>query len=121
MKIKEIVQVLEGDIHCEGSSPDKEVKMACASDLMSDVLAFSKCEAALLTGLINPQVIRTAEMMDVVCVVFVRDKEPTQAVIDLATKLGIAIITTKFTMYYASGLLYKAGLGLGHEHGGCHE
>lgn len=114
MKLKEIVQVLDAKVYCCEEKLDQEAVRACASDLMSDVLAFSKCDAVLLTGLVNFQVIRTAEMMDILCVIFVRDKEPDESVIELAKKLSIPVLSTRCTMYYASGRLYEAGLGKGH-------
>ncbi len=111
MKISEIVKILDATVHYESDDLECQVKSACASDLMSDVLAFSKSSTALLTGLMNPQVIRTAEMMDIVCVIFVRNKKPSSEMIDLAKELGIALLSTDYTMYYASGKLYAAGLG----------
>lgn len=111
MKINEIVQILDASVHNEHEDADCEVKSACAADLMSDVLAFSKSSTVLLTGLMNPQVIRTAEMMDIVCIVFVRNKKPTAEMLSLARELGIALLSTEYTMYYAAGKLYEAGLG----------
>ena len=90
---------------------ETEINTACGCDLMSDVLAFVKDQSLLLTGLINPQVIRTAEMMDIVAICFVRGKTPPQDVIALAKDRGIALITTKLPLYLACGKLYKEGLG----------
>ena len=87
-----------------------EVCAACGSDLMSDVLAFVKDQAMLLTGLVNPQVIRTAEMMDMKCIVFVRGKRPDEDMIDLAIERDIVLMCTKLEMFTACGLLYKNGL-----------
>jgi predicted transcriptional regulator len=78
--------------------------------MMSDVLAFVKDQAVLLTGLLNSQVIRTAEMMDIVCIVLVRGKAPTDDMISLAETKGIPIISTPRRMFNACGLLYEAGL-----------
>ena len=89
---------------------DKEIHTACGSDMMSDVLAFVKDQAVLLTGLCNPQVIRTAEMMDISCVVFVRDKRPDEAMIELAEDRGITILATGHRMFGACGILYEKGL-----------
>ena len=111
MKINKIAQILDARIHCENEDTDCDVKSACAADLMSDVLAFSKSSTALLTGLMNPQVIRTAEMMDISCIIFVRNKKPTEEMVALAKDIGITILSTEYTMYYASGRLYAAGLG----------
>lgn len=111
MKIREIAEILDASVQYGGDKLDTEVKSACAADLMSDVLAFSKSSTALLTGLMNPQVIRTAEMMDIVCIIFVRNKKPTAEMIELAKALGIVVLSTEYTMYYAGGRLYAAGLG----------
>ena len=77
---------------------------------MSDVLAYVKDQAVLLTGLVNPQVIRTAEMMDMMCIVFVRSKKPSEEMIALARESGIALMTTERRMYDACGILYTNGL-----------
>ena len=79
MKIRDIKELLNAEVLCYEEGLDKEVNSACGSDMMSDVLAYVKDQAVLLTGLLNPQVIRTAEMMDMVCIVFVRSKMPTDA------------------------------------------
>lgn len=90
---------------------EKEVRTAFGSDLMSDVLAFVKDQSLLLTGLINSQVIRTAEMMDILAVCFVRGKTPPEEVIELAKEKGITVLRTEYTLYNASGRLYEKGLG----------
>ena len=83
MVVRDILEILEGEIICEGDL-DQEIKTACGSDMMSDVLAFVKDQSVLLTGLVNPQVVRTAEMMDMACIVFVRGKVPDDSIIRLA-------------------------------------
>ena len=110
MKIKDIVEILQGELISGEEFADKEVLTACASDMMSDVLAFVKDQAVLLTGLVNSQVIRTAEMMDMICIVLVRSKLPTPEMIELAKESGIAILTSKKRMYDACGILYTNGL-----------
>ena len=77
---------------------------------MSDVLAYVKDQAVLLTGLVNPQVIRTAVMMDMVCIVFVRSKIPSEEMLSLARESGIVVMTTDKRLYEACGLLYSNGL-----------
>ena len=79
--------------------------------MMSDVLAYVKDQAVLLTGLVNPQVIRTAEMMDMRCVVFVRSKNPSEEMVELARDSGIVVMRTGLRMFEACGILYSAGLG----------
>jgi serine kinase of HPr protein (carbohydrate metabolism regulator) len=110
MKISRVAELLEAEIVCCSEMADNEVNSACGSDMMSDVLAFVKDQAVLLTGLVNPQVIRTAEMMDMRCVVFVRNKQPSEAMLDLARESGIVVLTSKFRMYEACGVLYASGL-----------
>ena len=86
---------------------DEEILAACGSDMMSDVLAFVKDQAMLVTGLCNPQVIRTAEMIDMKCVLFVRDKNPTQDMLELAEEAGIVVLKTGHRMFNSCGLLYE--------------
>ena len=111
MKISQIQELLEAEVICGGNELDKEVSSACGSDMMSDVLAYVKDQAVLLTGLVNPQVVRTAEMMDMVCIVFVRSKAPTEEMIALAEEHGMVLLKTGKRMYEACGKLYAAGLG----------
>ena len=89
---------------------DLEIEYCGASDLMSDALAFMKPGSLLLTGLVHPQSIRTAEMADLAAIVFVRGKMPGPEAISLAEELRIPLITSSYGMYEMSGLLYKAGL-----------
>ena len=109
MKVQNIVNILKAEILAEGDLQE-EVKTACGSDMMSDVLAYVKDQAVLLTGLVNSQVIRTAEMMDMICIVLVRSKLPTLEMIELAKESGIVLMTTDKRMYDACGILYCNGL-----------
>lgn len=110
MKISTLKEVLEAKIVCGEDMLDREVFSACGSDMMSDVLAYVKDQAVLLTGLVNSQVIRTAEMMDMVCIVFVRSKQPTSEMIELARESGMVVLTTDMRLYEACGKLYVNGL-----------
>lgn len=110
MKVEEMARILEAEYLVDGGNNDLEVCSACGSDLMSDVMAYVKENVALLTGLVNPQVIRTAEMMDIKVVVFVRGKNPGQTVVELAREKGITVLTTGDPMFIACGKLYNAGL-----------
>ncbi len=112
MKISTIQELLDAEVVCGEEYLDHEVHSACGSDMMSDVLAYVKDQAVLLTGLVNPQVIRTAEMMDMVCVVFVRSKSPSEEMIRLAKESDMVILKTKKRMYEACGKLYVGGLGV---------
>lgn len=110
MKISEMQQLLEARVLCCEENVDRHVYSACGCDLMSDVLAFVKDQAVLLTGLVNPQVIRTAEMMDMICIVFVRSKVPSEEMIELARESGIVLMVSDKRLYEACGLLYQSGL-----------
>ena len=111
MKIGTIKELLNAEVVCGENQLDKEVYSACGSDMMSDVLAYVKDQAVLLTGLVNAQVVRTAEMMDMVCIVFVRSKSPTAEMIELARDHGLVLLKTTKRMYEACGKLYAGGLG----------
>ena len=110
MKISTIQELLEAEVVCGEEYLDHEVHSACGSDMMSDVLAFVKEQAVLLTGLVNLQVVRTAEMMDMKCIVFVRGKRPPADVVALAEESDIVMLATSERMYVACGLLYENGL-----------
>ncbi len=110
MTVKKISEILCGEILCCEQFGDLQVNTACGSDMMSDVLAFVKEQAVLLTGLVNPQVIRTAEMMDMHCVVFVRGKRPSDEMIEMAKERDMVIICTGLEMFTSCGKLYAAGL-----------
>lgn len=111
MKIKTLTELLDAEVICGEEHLDRDVHSACGSDMMSDVLAYVKDQAVLLTGLVNSQVIRTAEMMDMVCIVFVRSKRPTPEMIEIANEHGMVILCSKKRMYEACGILYSSGLG----------
>ena len=110
MKISQMQELLDAKVLCCEENSDHEVYSACGCDLMSDVLAYVKDQAVLLTGLVNPQVIRTAVMMDMVCIVFVRSKMPTDEMIALAEDSGIVVMSCDKRLYEACGLLYSNGL-----------
>jgi hypothetical protein len=110
MRIREIKEILGARLIIGEDWLDREVHSACGSDMMSDVLAFMKDQSVLLTGLCNPQVIRTAEMMDVICIVFVRGKMPDEAMIQMAKEREIALLSTGHRMFSACGMLYEKGL-----------
>ena len=110
MKLNQVKEILSAQIFCDEALMEREVASAFACDLMSDVLAFVSDQPLLLSGLINPQVVRTAEMMDMKAIVFVRGKTPTEEIVELASEANIAIMSTELTMYNACGLLYQNGL-----------
>ena len=110
MKLSEVAAILEAEVLAGEESLSREAGSVFGSDMMSEVLAFSKEKAMLLTGLCNPQVIRTAELIDVECIVFIRGKRPTEEMLEKAREDGIVVIASKFGMYHSCGKLYAAGL-----------
>lgn len=110
MKISKMQELLDAKVLCCEENLGKHVYSAFGCDLMSDVLAYATDQAVLLTGLVNPQVIRTALMMDMVCIVFVRSKTPDDDMIALAKEHGIVMMSTNKTLYNTCGILYSSGL-----------
>ncbi len=110
MKIGEITDKLSATLLYNPLDDSVDFECACGADLMSDVLAFVKHDSLLLTGLVNAHAVRTAEMMDIRCIVFVRGKKPSEDVLDVARDCEIAILCTDMTMFQACGLLYSSGL-----------
>lgn len=110
MKLCEIRDILDANVLVGEEFLEREVFSAFGSDLMSDVLAFINEKSILLTGLTNPQVIRTAEVADLFAIVFVRGKMPSKDLLDLALEKNITIMTTEYTLYTTSGKLYERGL-----------
>ena len=110
MTISQIAAVLDAQWLCCREEAQRDIPMAFASDMMSDVLAHVQEDTLLLTGLVNSQSIRTAEMLDLSCVVFVRGKNPHKDAIERACELGICALSTQYTMFEACGRLYAAGM-----------
>ena len=119
--IRDLLTILDAKVLCGEEQLDEEVRTACGSDnaaflgeggsdLMSDVLAFVKDKSILITGLTNVHVMRTAEMLDIHCVVFARGKIPPDAVLEEARELGIVVLCTQHTNFTTCGLLYQAGI-----------
>jgi predicted transcriptional regulator len=110
MKLKEVVEIINGRIICGDAFLDREVHLGFASDLMSEVLTLLDDDILLITGLSNIQSIRTAEMSDITQILFVRGKQPTKNMIDLANEHDMVIMTTPYSMFRASYLLHESGL-----------
>lgn len=115
LTLREIKEILGCEVLSAEDKLDITVAVACGADLMSDVLAFVKPNALLLTGLTNAQVIRTAEVADIKAIVFVRGKRPDVQALRLAQEKGIPLLLTKYFMYESCGRLYRAGLPGGSE------
>ena len=113
MTVADAVTLLEGQFFSGEDKADFEVASACGADLMSDVMAFVKDRVLLLTGLVNPQVIRTAELLDIHAVIFVRGKAPSRDMIEMAEEADIILAGTKLPMFLSCGKLYEAGLKTG--------
>ena len=111
MKLSQLAELLDAEIFSCEKNLDREIEGVCGCDLMSDVLAFAKDKVMLVTGLVNPQVIRTAEMLDIFSVVFVRGKRPTDDMIALAEECSMTLLSTEHFMYKTCGLLYEKGIG----------
>ena len=110
MKIRDLVDLLDAKVLCGEDNLDQEVRSACGSDLMSDVLAFVKDKTVLITGLTNVHVMRTAEMLDIHCVVFARGKLPPEEVLEEARDLDIVVLACDHTTYTTCGMMYEAGI-----------
>jgi len=113
MTVTEAVTLLEGQFFTGEEKASLEVAAACGADLMSDVMAFVKDKVLLLTGLVNAQVIRTAELLDIHAVIFVRGKVPGRDMIEMAEESDIILAGTKLPMFLSCGKLYEAGLRTG--------
>lgn len=114
MTVNDVKNLLDASVVTGQAMLSKEVRTACGSDLMSDVLAYIKDRAVLLTGLLDTQVISTADMMGIECVVFVRGKTPKEEMVKLAAEVHLPVLTTNLRMFEACGRLYHAGLGANH-------
>lgn len=111
MTLADVADLLGAEVLTRGDDLSKiQVVCACGCDLMSDVLAFTKEKTLLLTGLTTPQVVRTAEVSDLVGMVFVRGKRPSNDVIAMAEEKGIPLLLTCYPLYETCGLLYARGV-----------
>jgi predicted transcriptional regulator len=110
MKLGEVLAAVEGKPISEDIDLDMEVQMGCGADLMSDVLAFTHEGTLLMSGLTNPQVVRTAEMAGIKAIIFVRGKIPPAETISLAREKGIPLMASKYTMFETCGRIFQTGL-----------
>ena len=110
MKLREVLSIIEGKVISKDVDMDMEIQSGCGADLMSDVLAFTHEGTLLMSGLTNPQVVRTAEVAGISAIVFVRGKVPPPETVDLAAQRGIPLLASKYTMFETCGRLYKAGV-----------
>ena len=110
MQLRDVLKALDGKMISATVDLDITVQMGCGADLMSDVLAFTHADTLLLTGLTNPQVVRTADMAGIRAIVFVRGKLPPPETMNLARDRGIPLLASKYTMFETAGRLFAAGL-----------
>ena len=110
MTLSEVRDILDAEVIVGGDQLGKEVLTAFSADLMSDVLAFAKSGSLLLTGLTNPQVVRTADILEIAAIILVRGKRPPQETIQLDQDLKIPILTTKYILFETSGRLHEKGI-----------
>lgn len=110
MTIREIRKLLDAEVLFGEELMELDVEFAFSSDMMSDVLAYADEQSVLITGLCNPQVVRTAEMLDIACIIFVRAKSPDEHILRLAKDKNIVILTTAHHMFTTCGILYSNGL-----------
>ncbi|HET6515929.1 MAG TPA: hypothetical protein VFG09_12270 [Thermodesulfovibrionales bacterium] len=111
MTLREVIRLLDGEVILSAGDMDSDVSTVCSSDLMSDLLCFAtKPRSLLITGLVNPQVVRTAEIADLKAIIFVLDKRPDKETIELAREKDIPLIATRFSRFTSCGILYAKGL-----------
>lgn len=110
MRLREVMALTNAHLISLNINPTTEVRAGFAADLMSDALRYDLSQALLVSGLGNPQVVRTAEMADVAAILMVRGKVPPQETLDLAEELGIPFLGTELTMFESCGRLFTAGL-----------
>ena len=110
MDLYNVQKLLQAKVLTGSELMHRKIESCCGSDMMSDVLAHVDDQTVLITGLCNPQVLRTAEMMDIVCVIMVRGKKPDPAMIEMAIDRNICLLTTPLPMFTSCGLLFEAGL-----------
>ena len=113
MTIREIKSMLDADVLYGDELLDGKAEFVFSSDMMSDVLAYAEDQSVLITGLCNPQVVRTAEMLDIVCIVFIRSKKPDEQILSMAKERKIAVLCTAHGMFTTCGILYSNGLSGG--------
>jgi predicted transcriptional regulator len=108
--LREVKEILDAEVFVGHDQLDKEVKTAFGADLMSDVLAFAKTGSILLTGLTNPQIVRTSNILDIAAIIIVRGKRPLPETVKLAEELKIPLLATKYILFETAGRLYQEGI-----------
>ena len=110
MNVEEMIKIVNGTLLTPDVPLTREVKGGCGADLMSDVLAFSRSGALLVTGLASIQSVHTADVADMRAILYIHDKRPADAVADVARQKQIPLLTTRRFMFETCGVLYRRGL-----------
>jgi len=110
MNLKDVQRLLDAKVLAGEQYLDRQIETCCGSDMMSDVLAFTKRNTLLCTGLTNMQVVRTADMTELGAIVFVRSKTPDSEIVEAAAEDMLPVLVTEYTMFEACGILYGAGI-----------
>jgi len=108
--LREVQKILDAEVLVGAEKLDMEVRTAFGADLMSDVLAFADAGCLLLTGLTNPQVIRTADVLDIAAIILVRGKKPSPETLRAAADKNIPVLSTKYILFESAGRLYAKGI-----------
>ena len=115
MLMKDIIDMLDARVIyiADENIYEKNYDKGFATDLMSDALALLKDESdeiLFITGLANVQSLRTAEVLDIDTILFVRGKPLDMYIIETAKDLHINIFQTNQTMFEVCGQLYRQGM-----------
>ena len=110
MKLSDIISLLECEILANGNFDEVEITKTLASDMMSDVLAFAQPGALLVTGLVNSQSVRTADIADAAGIIYIRGKKPDEQTLNLANEMGIPVFATTRGMFEVCAMLHSIGL-----------
>ena len=110
MNLKDLITISKGEVLTPELDTNVNIHGGCCADLMSDVLAYSRPRAVLITGLTNPQVVRTAQIADFRAIIFIRGKKPQPETIEIAINENIPLISSPLGMFELSGMLHDAGL-----------
>ena len=108
--VDELLSILHAKVILDRGWLRGEINTVYGSDLMSDILSYSKPNSLLLTGLINPQTIRTAEMVEIAAICYIHGKQPHAETIELAGSCEMPLLGTEMSMFEACGKLYNAGM-----------
>jgi predicted transcriptional regulator len=110
MNLGDIRDLLDAEVLVGNECMDIEIKNAFAADQLNDILAFAKEGTLLVTGITDPQVVRTAEMLELIGIVFVRGKKPDEEAVNLARIKKVPLLATRYIMFETCGRLFKSGL-----------